>query len=90
MIAAVMLFCRRAWYVLFWIVKNDKQAGAELGQAQLKLELDFTFIRMNWWLLSAINQYISLNMISLYKELPAFSSTTPYQPCHTNPFFFLK
>ena len=30
---------------------NSEQAGAELGQAELKLELGFTLIKiLNWWL----------------------------------------
>ena len=42
-----------------------KQAGAELGQAQLKLELFFTSTKI-WGI---ANCYILLDMISLCKEL---------------------
>ena len=31
-------------------MKNLQQAGTELGQAQLKLELDFTFFLQIWFL----------------------------------------
>ena len=53
-----------------------KQAGAELGHAELKLELG---------LLHCIDYYLSLNTISLYEDLPLLSSPLPpCHPCHTS------
>ena len=33
---------------VIWIWEKIEQAGAELGQAQLKLGLDFNTIELNW------------------------------------------
>ena len=57
-----------------------------LNWAKLSSHMNWTLLlfALNWWLGSAINQYISLNMISLYKKLSILSSTTPCQPCHTS------
>ena len=46
--------------------KTDKQAGAELGQAQLQLGLGFTLIKVCCIILMITNyHYISLSTISL-------------------------
>ena len=51
-----------------------EEAGAELGQAQLKLELGFTSNR--------IFCYILLNTVRMCKELTLLSSIPP--PCHAS------
>ena len=43
--------------------KNAKQAGAELGQAQLKLELGFTSTKIWGIALMIANYYILVNMV---------------------------
>ena len=46
---AVKILAKRNNFAKFIFLKNDlfkRQAGAELGQAQIKLELDFTFIKI--------------------------------------------
>ena len=48
--AAFWLFLGQNWFLplpypnFFAIKKNEKQAGAELGQAQLKLGFNFTIV----------------------------------------------
>ena len=52
-----------------------KQAGAELGQAQLKLELGFTPTRIWGTALIIANCYQLLHMTEHGEELPILSST---------------
>ena len=40
--------------IIVWKQIETKQAGAELGQAQLKLGLDFNSISLNWTSLIAV------------------------------------
>ena len=61
-----------SWYIIWnvqlsgQIGENGKQAGAELGQAQLQLELSFTLIKVCCIILMITNyHYISLSTISL-------------------------
>ena len=54
--------------------KNAKQAGFEVGKAQLKLVLGFTSTKIWGITLMIANYYILVNMVSLCEELTLSSN----------------
>ena len=68
-LSCMVLYAHCACMILYGPIHKDivlKQAGAELGQAQLQLELGFTLIKVCCIILMITNyHYISLSTISL-------------------------
>ena len=73
------IFFSIQYFVFQYFDNCEKQAGAELGQAKLNLELGLLHC------IDASNYYLSLNTMCLCEELSILSSSPPpCHPCHTS------